>query len=247
MKKSTKKKLILSPVILIGTFIIIFIVWTSNYYKATEETLAVFQSESDVTIESGKYITFTPKTATDTGFIFYPGGKVEAEAYASLCKSIAKRGYKVVIVPMPFKLAVLGKNRATNVLEAYPEIKHWAIGGHSLGGVMAANYAYTNPTKIEGLILYASYPQDNNNMSNLNIKVLSSWGSEDGVADLNKIKAAEKLLPKDSIFQSIEGGNHGQFGNYGFQKSDNISNITASKQQQIVVKSTIDILEKMSK
>jgi hypothetical protein len=247
MKKSTKRKLILSPAILIGTFIIFFIVWTSNYYKATEETLAVFQSESDITIDHGKYLTFTPKTATDTGFIFYPGGKVEEEAYASLCKSIAKEGYKVVIVPMPFKLAVLGKDRATNVLEAYPEIKHWAIGGHSLGGVMAANYAYTNPASIKALILYASYPQYSNNMSNQDIKVLSSWGSKDGVADINKIKAAEKLLPKDSVFQSIEGGNHGQFGNYGFQKGDNISNITASKQQEIAVKSTIDILEKISK
>jgi hypothetical protein len=247
MKKSTKKKLMLSPVILIGIFIIFFIVWTSNYYKATEETLAVFQSKNNIIIENGKYITFTPKTATDTGFIFYPGGKVEEEAYASLCKSIAKGGYKVVIVPMPFKLAVLGKDKATNVLDTYPEIKHWAIGGHSLGGVMAANYAYTNPTSIKALILYASYPQDSNNMSNQNIKVLSSWGSKDGVADINKIKAAEKLLPKDSIFQSIEGGNHGQFGNYGFQKGDNISTITTSKQQQIAVKSTIDILEKISK
>ena len=247
MKKSTKKRLMLSPVILIGIFIISFIVWTSSYYRATEETQAVFQSVSNITIEKGRYITFTPKTTTDTGFIFYPGGKVEEEAYAPLCKRIASEGYKVVIVSMPFKLAVLGKNRATDVVETYPEIKNWAIGGHSLGGVMAASYAYSNPSIIKALILYASYPQDSNNMSKQNIKVLSSWGSKDGVADINKIKASQNLLPKDSIFQNIEGGNHGQFGNYGFQKGDNASNISASQQQQIAVKGTIDILNQISK
>ena len=247
MKKSTKKILILSPIILIGISIIYFIFWTNSYYKATDETLAVFQSDTNITIESGKYITFTPKVTTDTGFIFYPGGKVEEEAYATFCKRIAKEGYKVVIVPMPLKLAVLGGNRANNVIGDYPEIKNWAIGGHSLGGVMAANFAYKNPSSIKALILYASYPQDSNNMSTQDIKVLSSWGTKDGVADINKIKAAENLLPKDSIFQSIEGGNHSQFGNYGFQKGDNASNISTNQQQQIAVKSTIDILEKISK
>ena len=247
MKKSTKKMLIFSPIILVAISIIFFIVWTSSYYKATDETLAVFQFDTNITIESGKYITFTPKVTTDTGFIFYPGGKVEEEAYATFCKSIAREGYKVVIVPMPLKLAVLGGNKANNVIGDYPEIKNWAIGGHSLGGVMAANFAYKNPSSIKALILYASYPQESNNMSTQDIKVLSSWGSKDGVADIIKIKAAETLLPKDSIFESIEGGNHSQFGNYGFQKGDNASNISTNQQQQIAVKSTIDILNKISK
>lgn len=247
MKTSKKKLLILSPIILIGLIIISFILWTTSYYKATDETLAVFQSDSSVTVESGKYITFTPKIKTDTGFIFYPGGKVSEDAYAPLCKSIAREGYKVVIVPMPLKLAVFGKNKATDVESSYPEIKNWAIGGHSLGGVMAASYAYTNPSSIKALILYASYPQDSNNMSTQNIKVISIWGSKDGVADISKIKAAEKLLPKNSIFQSIEGGNHSQFGNYGFQKGDNLSTISASQQQKIAVKSTVTVLEEISK
>lgn len=247
MKKSTKKRLIFFPVTLIGLVMVFFIVWTSSYYKPTDETLSVFKSSSSITIESGKYITFTPEATTETGFIFYPGGKVDEEAYGPLCKSIAKEGYKVVIVPMPLKLAVLGGNRAKDVMQAYPEIKNWAIGGHSLGGVMAANYAYKNPASIKALVLYAAYPQDSNNMSMQNIKVLSSWGSKDGVADINKIKAAESLLPKDSIFQSIEGGNHSQFGNYGFQKGDNDPNISTVQQQQLALKSTIDILMKISK
>ena len=247
MKKSRKKLLINIPIILIGIFIIFFIIWTSNYYKSTHEALAAFKSDSSVTVEIGKYIIFTPKITTNTGFIFYPGGKVSEDAYAPLCRSIARQGYKVFIVPMPFKLAVLGKNRATDLEISYPEIKNWAIGGHSLGGVMAASYAFSNPSSIKALILYASYPQDSNDLSKLNIKVLSTWGSRDGVADINKIQSSKKLLPNDSIFQSIQGGNHGQFGNYGFQKGDNISTISTIQQQQIAVKSTISILEEISK
>jgi len=247
MKKSTKKILILSPIILIGISIIYFIFWTNSYYKATDQTLTVFQSDSSVTVERGKYITFTPKISTDTGFIFYPGGKVSEDAYAPLCRSIARQGYKVVIVTMPFKLAVFGKNKASAVEASYPEIKNWAIGGHSLGGVMAASYAFSSPSSIKALILYASYPQASNNMSSQHIKVLSTWGSKDGVADINKIKAAEKLLPKDTIFESIEGGNHGQFGNYGFQKGDNISTISTDKQQEIAAKGTVAILDMISK
>ncbi|MGH4140239.1 alpha/beta fold hydrolase [Clostridium sp.] len=247
MKKSSKKRLILAPVILIGIFIISFVVWSNSYYKATDETLVFLKTDSSVTVNHEKYITFTPKIATTTGFIFYPGGKVDENAYAPLCKSIAKQGYKVVIVPMPLKLAVFGKNRATDVEALYPEIKNWAIGGHSLGGVMAANYAYKNPSSIKALILYASYPQNSNNMSSQNIIVLSTWGSKDGVADINKIKGSKKLLPRNSVFQSIEGGNHGQFGNYGIQKGDNIPNISTNEQQQIAVKSTVAILLKISK
>jgi len=112
---------------------------------------------------------------------------------------------------------------------------------------MAASYAFSNPSSIKALILYASYPQESNDMSTLNIKVLSTWGSKDGVADINKIQSSKKLLPKDSVFQSIQGGNHGQFGNYEFQKGDNISTISTIQQQQIAVKSTISILEEISK
>ncbi len=247
MKKPRKRLLMLSPIILIGLSIIFFIFLTTSYYKSIDETLAIFQSDSSVTIENGKYITFTPKISTDTGFIFYPGGKVSENAYAPLCKSIAREGYKVVIVPMPLKLAIFGKNKATDVESSYPEIKNWAIGGHSLGGVMAASFAYTNPSSIKALILYAAYPQDSNNMSAQNIKVVSIWGSKDGVADISKIKAAEKLLPKNSIFQSIEGGNHSQFGNYGFQKGDNLSTISTIQQQNIAVKSTVAALKEISK
>jgi len=233
MKKSTKKRLIFSTILLIFTLVIIFIAWTMDYYKPTEEALAVLQNNRAVTIEQEQYITFTPKVPTDTGLIFYPGGKVAPEAYIPLCKSISEKGYQVVIVPMPLNLAVFGKNQAKDVKVAYPEIENWAIGGHSLGGAMAATYAYDNPSEIDALILYASYPQSSKALTESGLKVLSIWGSNDGVLDLEKIESSKEILPKDTVFKSIVGGNHAQFGNYGFQKGDHEAEISTIQQQNI--------------
>ena len=41
-------------------------------------------------------------------------------------------------------LAVLDLNAAKGIPEQYPQIKHWYIGGHSLGGSMAASHAANN-------------------------------------------------------------------------------------------------------
>jgi len=205
------------------------------------------KSDDNVSVTEDKYITFTPKVSTSTGFIFYPGAKVAAEAYSPICKGIAKEGYKVVIVPMPLHFAIFGKDKAAEVIAANPDIKHWAIGGHSLGGVMAANYAYTHTKDIDGLILYASYPQNSNDFSNTTIEALSTWGTEDGVAKINKIEAAKSLLPKDSEFKTITGGNHAQFGSYGFQNGDKIARISSAKQQEEAIKYTVELLKHISK
>ena len=105
------------------------------------------------------FITFTPKNITaTTGLTIYPGAKVEPEAYAPLANKIAQAGYEVIITPMPLNFAIFDYNAADEVISKYPNIKNWAISGHSLGGVMAAKYASEN-SNIKGVIFYASYPQ----------------------------------------------------------------------------------------
>ena len=93
--------------------------------------------------------------ALDTGIIFYPGGKVEYTAYSPLMQGFAKEGYFCALVKMPFGLAVFDTNAAKDVKEAHPEITHWIIGGHSLGGAMAAKYAAISD--FDGLFLLAAY------------------------------------------------------------------------------------------
>lgn len=221
--------------------------WLFSSYKPTDEAVAVFNSNTNVEVSKDKYITFTPRgKVPDTALIFYPGGKVAPEAYAPLCSKIAARGYMVVIAPMPLNLAVLSPDKAQDIIKTYTNIKNWAIGGHSLGGVMAASFAKKHSDEVKALALFASYPQNKDNISNTNLKVLSVWGSEDGCADISKIKAAENIVPKDSVFKEIPGGNHAQFGSYGFQKGDNEAKIPSLDQQSLAVQYTVNLLNAIS-
>ena len=145
-----------------------------------------------------------------------------------MAKEIASNGYTTIIAKMNFNLAILSPNRADSIISNYQDIDTWVIGGHSLGGVMASNYALEHD-KVKGLVLLASYPQDKVNFTDKPIKVLSLWGSNDQIADLNKVKDAKNVMPSDAEFIEIEGGNHGCFGDYGHQKGDGESSLTNSR------------------
>ena len=246
MKK--KRLVILIPVLIILSVLVYSTYWITDYYKPSEEAITVFNDIKSVDIVKDDFITITPKDSSpNTGLIFYPGGKVAPEAYTPLAAKIASKGYKVVIVPMPLNLAVLKGDKANEVIHRFPDIKNWAIGGHSLGGVMAASFAHDNPDKVKGLIMFAAYPQSKDNLDISNLKVLSIYGTLDGCADLSKIKNSKALLPEGSEFQAIEGGNHAQFGSYGFQKGDNKATITDLEQQALAVQYATSLLDQISK
>lgn len=248
MKKSNKKKLIFIPIIILFTLCLLFFMYVySGVYTGDYTSQKDLLDATNVNIENTDYITFTPKDQSNNiGFIFYPGGKVTADAYAPLMKKISENGFKVIIPKMPFNLAVFSPNKADGIINKNPEIHTWVIGGHSLGGTMAASYAYNNPDKITGLIMYASYPQDKHNFKDRNISVLSLYGSEDGVASLANIENSKNLFPSSAVFNVIQGGNHGNFGNYGDQKGDHESLITREDQQTQTLKFTADFLNNLS-
>ena len=128
--------------ILIGVAVIGFVIWGSTPQAATDVALQGLVSDSAVTVTTGEWITFSPAgLAPQAGLIVYPGGHVDPRAYAPLARQIAAHGYRVVIVPMPLALAVMAPNRALQVMAQDPSIDMWAVGGHSLGGAMAARFA----------------------------------------------------------------------------------------------------------
>jgi pimeloyl-ACP methyl ester carboxylesterase len=176
------------------------------------------------------------------GFVFLPGGNVDYQAYAPTLFEIAALGFLVVDVPMPLDLAVLGYGKAADVITAHPEIEHWAIGGHSLGGAMAARFVFENPTAVEGLVLWAAYPAESNALSTSSVQVISISATLDGLATPDKIAASIPLLPADTTFVAIEGGNHAQFGFYGEQKGDNPAEISQEEQQAQIVEATAGFL-----
>lgn len=236
------KRISIAILIMLCIIVVSVIVWQNTAYSCMQSANQALQSDAKVIVNDGEYISFTPKdTKVTKGFIFYPGAKVEAESYAPLCREIAEAGYEVVIAKMPLNFAILGEDEANKIINDYNNIDSWAIGGHSLGGVAASNFAAEND-KIKGVALYASYPQGDE-LLNSNKEVLSIWGSEDAVLNRDSLKKSVNNLPKDTKFIEIKGGNHAQFGDYGHQKGDNKALISEKEQTDIAAKNTIELLE----
>jgi len=212
-----------------------------------EASAALISDEQVVTQSQGDWWEFLPTTGqVTTGFIIYPGGRVDWRSYAPLARNIASAGFLVALVPMPFNLAVFAPQKASEVIAAHPEIQRWAVGGHSLGGAMAANFVYQNPDQVQGLVLWASYPADNNPLKNLPIRVISIYGSEDGLATTDVVEASRSLLPEDTHWVQIAGGNHAQFGWYGNQPGDGQALISREDQQLVIVAETAKFLAQLS-
>ena len=223
-----------------------FVAWGSTPLGPLPQAEQALVSDAMVRVTQEQWLVFDPAAGQpDTGLIFYPGGRVDYHSYAPQARAIAAQGYRVIIVPMPLSLAVFGADRASDVIAAYPEISHWAVGGHSLGGSMAALFAAQNPDITQGLVLWASYPAESSSLAESAIKVISIYGSEDGLATSAKISASKVLLPPGTRYVAIQGGNHAQFGAYGVQDGDGQAKISAQQQQDETVKATVELLKEL--
>ena len=120
-------------------------------------------------------------------------------------------------------------NGADGIREMYPEITEWYIGGHSLGGSMAATYLSDNTEDFRGLVLLGAYSTAD--ISDADMKVLSVYGSEDKVLNKEKYNEYKPNLPENFTEVVIDGGCHAYFGMYGEQEGDGVA--TISNQEQI--------------
>ena len=209
-----------------------FAIYVSDYYRADDGAVVPLSPEDNITLtelDDGSLV-FEPES-TKVGFIFYPGGKVEHNAYQPLMVELARRGIMCALIKMPFNLAVLDINAADGIREAYPNISKWYIGGHSLGGSMAASHAGDRAKEYRGLVLLGAYSTADLNGTGLG--VLSLYGSEDGVMNRDKYKKCHDNLPFSLTEWVIPGGNHAFFGMYGPQRGDGTA--TISNREQITV------------
>ncbi len=244
--KSGLQKLLVAVVVLLLVVLVGGVAFLRlNFYAATlslEELSEVYDS---ITFEIGSHeIRLIPENPRATGVILYPGGNVDFRAYARLGAGIAEEGFPVFLVRMPLDLAVLQPNRAQTVIRAHPHISPWVVAGHSLGGAMAVRYALSHQNKVDGVILYASYAD--RDLSDTGLAVLSLVGTEDGVLNWSRYEEGLEYLPASALVQSIAGGNHCYFGDYGFQRGDNPASITRDQQQALAVRETVAFLRSIA-
>jgi Alpha/beta hydrolase family len=239
-------KLLLGILVVLVIVLAGFVIWAETPPSPMLEAYDALKSDSLVKVSVDNWLVFAPMSSNvSTGFIIYPGGRVDFRSYAPLAHAIAAEGYFVVIPQMPLNLAVFGTNIASDVIKSYPQISSWAIGGHSLGGTMAAQFAYDNPSKLRGLILWAAYPPSGVNLSESGLYVTTIHGTNDGLVSNAQIDDSLKLLPLSTIRVDISGGNHAYFGWYGNQAGDNPATITRELQQSQTLNGTKNILEKL--
>lgn len=230
-KRKFKRFLAVIAVVL-AAFVAACGIYVNIYYHADETAFQALESGSEVTVREleGEGWVFEPADAK-TGWIFYPGGKVETESYAPLMHACAEEGILCVLMDMPFRLAVFDADAAAGIPEQFPGIEHWYLGGHSLGGSMAASYLEKHAAEYEGLILLASYSTAD--LSGANLRALSIYGSEDGVLNRENYEKYKSNLPADLTEQVIDGGCHAYFGDYGPQKGDGTAYISGEEQIRI--------------
>lgn len=210
-------------------------------YQAMPEAVTLLD-ESHVTVEED-WIR-VDSDSNRGNIVLYQGGLVEPEAYLPLADQLSEKGFRVFIPYMPLNLSILGSDKIDDILEMYEGEEEWWLGGHSLGGTSASIYASDNHDKIDGLFFLASYPNDGSDLSDLNLPVLLITGTLDEILNRESFDSAASNLPLATEFYQIEGGNHSNFGYYGFQDGDGESMISREEQHEEVAERLDDFIQR---
>ena len=205
-------------------------------YRAGERAIAALSSDA-VRVEQTDFGWLFDGAGETDALIFYPGARVEETAYAPLLHALAADGLDVFLVRMPLRLAVLDANAADGIMARF-DYDSWYIGGHSLGGAVAANYAAKH--ELAGVILFASYPTHA-----VDEPMLILCGSEDGVVNRARLDAAGNYGAVERV--ELDGGNHARFGDYGAQRFDGEASLSPAAQQEQSVEAIVSWLAREEK
>lgn len=186
------------------------------------------------------HIDIMPTKANGTLFIFYSGGLVRPQAYEWLGRALAVHGIRTIIPIFPLDLAVFDAQKGQKWLNL-PNYLRVFVGGHSLGGVMAAQLAKTHASDVQGLVFFGSYSSDD--LTKMSWPVLSIAAEHDGLSTAAKIAAARHLLPSNSRFVEIKGSVHSFFGRYGPQQGDGTPTVSRDVAEKAIVATLLPFLK----
>ena len=222
--------------------------WSLIAYRASGEAKKAILSDPTVAVERGDGCwIFTPTTSKPKtrGLIFFPGSLVEPSAYAPLLRKVALNGHVAALIELPWRGTFAADNNETVaervrvVMGQQEGVATWALAGHSKGGAIAGQFCRLENPQVAGLILLGtSHPRDIS-LANTKVHVTKVIGTKDGFASLEKCEQNRRNLPTSTDWIVIEGGNHSQFGDYGFQPGDRFAAIKRSEQQKIVAKAIL--------
>lgn len=237
----SRKKVAAIIIFLILLGMLVAVCYVRDYYHSDENVMEYLQPGMQVAVSEIADGLYVDGPGKENALIFYPGAKVEYTSYLPLFYGLAEQGVDCFLVEMPCNLAILGQNKAEDIMADY-EYEHWYLSGHSLGGAMAASWASGHLKELDGLILLAAY--STKDLKSGSFSVLSVYGSEDGVLNMKKLEDGKTFMPVDYTEFCIEGGNHAGFGNYGEQKGDGKANISAQEQQEQTAEAILQMINR---
>lgn len=112
---------------------------------------------------------------------------------------------------------------------------------------MTSAFAAAGDDRLAAVVLIgSSHPRDVD-LSRLTIPVVKILGTRDGLATPAQVEANRTKVPPTTRWLWIEGGNHSQFGWYGFQPVDRWARIPAADQRATMIRAVIQTLSEASR
>lgn len=230
-------------------FTAVFVTWSVLAYRSSGEARAALTSDGRLTIaHPDGHWSFDPSAPATAGLIFFAGALVDPVAYAPLARGIAEAGFPVLLVELPRRGVFGGADgpevfaRARAAAATRPRVTRWIVAGHSRGGVVAAQIVRDGFPGLAGAVLIGTSHPRGFSIAAATIPITRVYGTRDTVADVEKLDATRGNLPPSTRIVAIDGGNHSQFGYYGFQPGDWPATITRDAQQAITRSALLDAL-----